>query len=106
MPVQRLLMFAPANFGSDLALLGQSGLHRLRTLLPILRNKTLNPGILTDPGEVGKKQLQALEPASPDQWKLSHLDLHEEDYFGGNADPAKSPLQRGILGDKARKLSL
>jgi hypothetical protein len=87
MPVQRLFMFAPANFGSDLALLGQSGLHRLRTLLPILRNKTLNSDTLTDPGEVGKKLLQALEPASPDQWKLSHIDLHEEDYFGHNPDP-------------------
>jgi len=78
LPVEHFFMFAPANFGSDLALLGQSGLHRLRTALQI----KLNEDVKVEKFEVGKKVLQALEPASPSQWKLSNIDLHEETYFG------------------------
>jgi hypothetical protein len=77
-PVEHFFMFAPANFGSDLALLGQSGLHRLRTAFQI----KLNDDTKVDRFEVGEKVLQALEPASPSQWKLSNIDLHEETYFG------------------------
>jgi len=85
LPVEHFFMFAPANFGSDLALLGQSGLHRLRTALQI----KLNDDVTVDKFEVGKKVLQALEPASPSQWKLSNIDLHEETYFGPPEDEDK-----------------
>lgn len=83
-PVEHLFMFAPANFGSDLAKLGQSGLHRLRTTFRL----SLNQDVGIDTFEVGENILQALEPASPTQWKLSNIDLHEETYFGNN-DPSK-----------------
>ena len=78
LPVERFFMFAPANFGSDLARLGQSGLNRLRTGLQI----ELNDDVGVDTFEVGKRVLQSLEPASPDQWKLSNIDLYQETYFG------------------------
>jgi hypothetical protein len=75
-PVDRLLCFAPANFGSDLAALGQSFLGKFRTTF---FNSHSHP---EDFLESGKAVLQGLEPASPFQWELSLYDLHgESTYF-------------------------
>lgn len=80
-PVDRLLMFAPANFGSDLAGLGQSVLGRIRSTF----NKNSRPGQYL---ESGRNVLQGLEPASPFQWKLSAIDLHSADtYFKPDNSP-------------------
>lgn len=77
-PVEHLLMFAPANFGSDLAKMGQSFLGKFRSTF---FNAHVKEG---DFLESGKHVLQGLEPASPFQWDLSAQDLHGESYF----DPA------------------
>jgi hypothetical protein len=74
-PVKRLLMFAPANFGSDLAEMGQSFLGKFRSTFFSSNRK---PG---DFLESGKFVLQGLEPASPFQWDLSSRDLHGEGFF-------------------------
>jgi len=76
-PVDRLVCFAPANFGSDLAGLGQSFLGKFRTTF---FNSNSHKG---DALESGKVVLQGLEPASPFQWDLSfNHDLHgERSYF-------------------------
>ena len=70
-PVHRLLCFAPANFGSDLAKLGQSFLGKFRTTFFNSHSRK------TDFLESGKAVLQGLEPASPFQWELSMYDLHD-----------------------------
>ena len=69
-PVHRLLCFAPANFGSDLATLGQSFLGKFRSTF---FNSNSHRG---DFMESGKEVLRGLEPASPFQWELSGYDLH------------------------------
>jgi len=69
-PVRRLLMFAPANFGSDLAGLGQSFLGKVRATF--FNSNSHGEDFL----ESGKNVLRGLEPASPFQWRLSDLDLH------------------------------
>ena len=76
-PVDRLVCFAPANFGSDLAALGQSFLGKFRTTF---FNSNSHKG---DALESGKVVLQGLEPASPFQWDLSfNHDLHgQHSYF-------------------------
>lgn len=74
-PVEHLLMFAPANFGSDLAEMGQSFLGKFRSTF---FNSNRKPG---DFLESGKYVLQGLEPASPFQWALSARDLHGEGFF-------------------------
>jgi hypothetical protein len=74
-PVERLLMFAPANFGSDLAGLGQSFLGKFRSTF---FNSFSHKG---DFMESGRVVLQGLEPASPFQWRLSHQDLHGDGFF-------------------------
>lgn len=74
-PVEHLLMFAPANFGSDLAEMGQSFLGKFRSTF---FNSNRKPG---DFLESGKYVLQGLEPASPFQWALSSRDLHGEGFF-------------------------
>lgn len=80
-PVHRLFMFAPANFGSDLARMGQSFLGKLRCTF-------FNKNAFTkDRWESGRIVLQGLEPASPFQWRLSMADLHEETYLGEH-DPS------------------
>jgi hypothetical protein len=71
-PVERLICFAPANFGSDLALLGQSFLSKFRTTF------FNNHSQAEDAFETGKVLLQGLEPASPFQWELSMYDLHDK----------------------------
>ncbi len=62
MPVQRLLMLAPANFGSRLATLGQTILGRIA--------KGWEHGFHT-----GKLMLDGLELGSPFQWGLAARDL-------------------------------
>ena len=85
-PVDRLLCFAPANFGSDLAKLGQSFLGRFRTTFFNSHARK------QDSWESGKIVLQGLEPASPFQWRLSMIDLHGPlTYF--NRDP-KHPARK------------
>jgi hypothetical protein len=74
-PVEHLLMFAPANFGSDLAKMGQSFLGKFRSTF---FNANVRKG---DFLESGKYVLQGLEPASPFQWTLSAEDLHGEGFF-------------------------
>ncbi len=73
-PVNRLVMLAPANFGSPLAHLGKSFPGSLRSLVKSLGDGKWNPD---DFLEVGKKILTGLELASPYQWKLAHWDLIE-----------------------------
>lgn len=111
-PVERLLCFAPANFGSDLATLGQSFLAKFRTTF--FNSHAHKQDFL----ESGKAVLQGLEPASPFQWELSEYDLHGPDtYFSPTRPPhqqcfpfvfaageayggveAKLVKQRGMLG--------
>lgn len=74
-PVRRLLFFAPANFGSDLAEMGQSFLGKFRCTFFNSHRKA------GDFLESGKFVLQGLEPASPLQWELSSRDLHGEGFF-------------------------
>ena len=62
-PVHRLLCFAPANFGSDLAAMGQSFLGKFRTTF--FNSHARKQDFL----ESGKAVLQGLEPASPFQWE-------------------------------------
>lgn len=64
-PVKKIVMLAPANFGSPWA-------HKGRSLLSRIVKGQNNPKNF---GEVGELILQALELASPYQWKLSHQDL-------------------------------
>jgi hypothetical protein len=74
-PVKHLLMFAPANFGSDLAEMGQSFLGKFRSTF---FNSNRLPG---DFLESGRHVLEGLEPASPFQWELSGRDLHGAGFF-------------------------
>lgn len=79
-PVEHLLMFAPANFGSDLAKMGQSFLGKFRSTF---FNTNRREG--DDFMESGKAVLQGLEPASPLQWTLSQYDLFEDNYSNRKA---------------------
>jgi len=85
-PVEHLFLFAPANFGSDLAVLGRSALNSVKVtfMKGLFRSATLKGN--HDPFETGRKVLEALEPGSPAQWNLSKGDLHEETYFGEHDD--------------------
>jgi hypothetical protein len=74
-PIEHLLMFAPANFGSDLARLGQSFLGKFRSTFFNSNHQG------EDFMESGRVVLQGLEPASPFQWSLSGDDLHGDGYF-------------------------
>ena len=111
-PVDRLVCFAPANFGSDLARLGQSFLSKFRTTF---FNSHSHKG---DALESGKVVLQGLEPASPFQWDLSfNYDLHgDHSYFSEArqesqrcypfvlaAGEAYSGLEAKILPQRARE---
>ena len=73
--VEHLLMFAPANFGSDLARLGQSFLGKFRST--DFNSNHQGEDFL----ESGKIVLQGLEPASPFQWSHSADDLHGDGCF-------------------------
>jgi pimeloyl-ACP methyl ester carboxylesterase len=85
-PIDRLLCFAPANFGSDLAGLGQSFLGKFRTTF--FNSNSRKSDFL----ESGKVVLRGLEPASPFQWELSfNYDLHgDSSYFS----PKRKESQR------------
>lgn len=65
MPVQRLVMLAPANFGSALATVGQTMMGRVV--------KGWDHGFHT-----GKQMLNGLELGSPFQWDLALRDLFQE----------------------------
>lgn len=64
-PVRRIVMLAPANFGSPLA-------HRGKSLLGAFVKGRWKVGDLL---EVGRQLLNGLELASPYQWALAHRDL-------------------------------
>lgn len=64
-PVKRIVMLAPANFGSPLAHRGKSFLGRL------VKGRWKVGDFL----EVGRRLLNGLELASPYQWELAHRDL-------------------------------
>lgn len=64
-PVKRVVMLAPANFGSPLA-------HRGKSFLGSLVKGRWKVG---DFLEVGRNILDSLELASPFQWELAHCDL-------------------------------
>jgi len=69
MPVQRLVMLAPANFGSVLATAGQTVLGRVV--------KGWGHGFHT-----GKQMLNGLELGSPFQWDLALRDLFQLEHAG------------------------
>lgn len=64
-PVKKIIMLAPANFGSPLA-------HRGKSFLGSLVKGRWKVG---DFLEVGRRILNSLELASPFQWELAHRDL-------------------------------
>jgi hypothetical protein len=74
-PIKRLVMLAPANFGSPLA-------HRGKSFLGSLFKGRWKIGDLL---EVGRNLLDGLELASPYQWELAHRDLLiDNPYFNDN----------------------
>jgi pimeloyl-ACP methyl ester carboxylesterase len=77
-PVKRLVMVAPANFGSKLASTGKSPIGRII--------KGWKRG-----GEVGTEVLTALELASDFQWDLAQEDL----FVPEDHDPATAPSPYG-----------
>jgi len=81
-PVKRLVMLAPANFGSPLA-------HRGKSFLGSLFKGRWKIG---DFLEVGRNLLNGLELASPYQWDLAH-----EDVLGGKAYYNRNKIQTTIL---------
>lgn len=101
-PVEHLLMFAPANFGSDLAEMGQSFLGKFRCTF--FNSHQTRGNFL----ESGRQVLQGLEPASPFQWDLSCSDLHGDSFFNpelGDANvcyPFVFAAGRGYGGLQAR----
>lgn len=68
-PVKRIVMLAPANFGSPLA-------HRGKSFLGMLVKGRWRVG---DFLEVGRQLLNGLELGSPFQWWLAHQDLLRDD---------------------------
>ncbi|ACO04718.1 MULTISPECIES: hypothetical protein [Persephonella] len=74
-PVKKIIMLAPANFGSPLA-------HYGKSLLGMVFKGRYKFG---DMFEVGRRLLNGLELASPYQWKLAHMDLlKERPYYNRN----------------------
>lgn len=74
-PVKRLIMLAPANFGSPLA-------HRGKSFLGSLVKGRWKVGDLL---ETGRQLLHGLELGSPFQWELAHHDLIiKKPYFNAN----------------------
>ena len=91
-PVDRLVCFAPANFGSDLAKLGQSFLGKFRSTF---FNSRSHRG---DFMESGAAVLQGLEPASPFQWELSfECDLHGTHTYFSAERPAEQRCYPFVL---------
>jgi len=81
-PVRRIVMLAPANFGSPLA-------HRGKSLLGSLVKGRWKVG---DFLEVGEQLLSGLELASPFQWELAHHDL-----FSSNSPFASDSIKCTVL---------
>lgn len=81
-PVRRIVMLAPANFGSPLA-------HRGKSFLGELFKGRWKLG---DMLEVGRLLLDGLELGSPYQWRLAHRDL-----LSGLAPYARDRVQLTIL---------
>ncbi len=74
-PVKKIIMLAPANFGSPLA-------HYGKSLLGMVFKGRYKFG---DMFEVGRRLLNGLELASPYQWNLAHRDLLvEKPYYNRN----------------------
>lgn len=70
-PVKRIIMLAPANFGSPLAHRGKSFFSS------IIKGRWKFGDFL----EVGRNILDGLELASPYQWQLAHRDLFCKDFY-------------------------
>ena len=86
-PIKRIVMLAPANFGSPLA-------HRGKSFFASLIKGRWKFGDLF---EVGYKILNGLELASPYQWELAHRDLfREKPYY--NAKQIQLTILVGIEG--------
>ncbi len=84
-PIQRIIMLAPANFGSPLAHRGKSFLGRL------VKGRWKIGDFL----EIGKNLLHGLELASAYQWDLAHRDLLlAQPYY--NADQIQITILTGI----------
>jgi hypothetical protein len=84
-PVKRLIMLAPANFGSPLA-------HRGKSFLGSLFKGRWKIGDLL---EVGRDLLEGLELGSPYQWELAHRDLLvSQPYY--NASQIQTTILVGI----------
>lgn len=84
-PVQRLVMLAPANYGSPLA-------HRGKSFLGTLVKGRWKIG---DFLEVGRQLLDGLELASPYQWDLAQGDLMvKEPYY--NAEQIQTTILVGV----------
>lgn len=85
-PVKRLVMLAPANFGSPLAHRGKSFLGRL------VKGRWKIGDFL----EVGRELLNGLELASPYQWEMAHRDIFSDagSYF--NRDQIQLTILVGI----------
>jgi hypothetical protein len=81
-PVRRIVMLAPASFGSPLA-------HRGKSFLGSLVKGRWKVGDLL---EVGQQILNGLELASPFQWELAHQDL-----FCSNTPFASNLIQCSVL---------
>lgn len=71
-PIKRLLMLAPANFGSELA-------HKGRSFIGRALKGWGNNGF-----ETGKFILKGLELASPYTWNLAHQDIFSEETWYGS----------------------
>ncbi|SMO45180.1 esterase/lipase family protein [Fodinibius sediminis] len=85
-PVKRLIMLAPANFGSPLAHRGKSFLGRL------VKGRWKIGDFL----EVGRRLLNGLELASPYQWKMAHRDLFTTDGSYFNREQIQLTILVGI----------
>lgn len=84
-PVKRLVMLAPANFGSPIAHRGKSFTGRL----------VKGRWKIGDLWETGRQLLNGLELASPYQWELAHRDLIvKQPYY--NAEQIQTTILVGI----------
>lgn len=84
-PVKRLIMLAPANFGSPLA-------HRGKSFIGSLAKGRWKLGDLL---ETGRQILEGLELGSPYQWALAHKDLFVENPYY-TADKIQTTILVGV----------
>ena len=85
-PVKRILMLAPANFGSPLAHRGKSFLGRL------VKGRWKVGDLL----EVGRNLLHGLELASPHQWNMAHRDIFTKGPSYYNKEQIQLTILTGI----------